>query len=468
MSSSPLGSQCLGTLIDGKFVLLEWLGGTEHSGVFRTQLDEDPLHSATIKLIPAPHDSDSLLSQWAAAQSIAHPHLATLFHYGQCSINGAPFLYCVSEYASETLADILPTRALTSQEARQMLGPVLDALNCLHVRNLVHGALKPSNVLDVDDKIKLTVDAVRHEHETALPASPPSIYLAPELARGEASCASDIWSLGVLLVEALTQRRPAWDSSGEIDPIVPATLSLPLLRTARACLRIDPARRCSLSDIRGFLNASGAHESLASIPTAPALPKIHPPAESIPPLRSRRPLLVGAVVLAALIGSVAALLTLRPHSAPPPSSASALVHQPAAPPPAAPVAAQPVPVHPMPTPSSPPLQKAGLTPPAAALAPAGAVTHQVLPNAPQNALATIRGTIRVSIRVTVDAKGNVAQAAIDTPGPSHYFANLALQAAQDWKFRPAPLNDGVAPVAWLLQFEFSQTGVDVAPAPLAL
>jgi len=79
------------------------------------------------------------------------------------------------------------------------------------------------------------------------------------------------------------------------------------------------------------------------------------------------------------------------------------------------------------------------------------VIHQVLPNVPQSARDTIRGTVRVGIKVSVDPSGSVIDATIDSQGPSSYFANLALQAARQWKFAPARS----APDDWNLRFEFS-------------
>ena len=73
---------------------------------------------------------------------------------------------------------------------------------------------------------------------------------------------------------------------------------------------------------------------------------------------------------------------------------------------------------------------------------------------PQKSLDTIRGTVRVGIKVSIDPSGKVTDATIDSPGPSKYFANLALDAAQKWKF--APSSSGTSD--WTLRFEFSPDG----------
>lgn len=96
-----------------------------------------------------------------------------------------------------------------------------------------------------------------------------------------------------------------------------------------------------------------------------------------------------------------------------------------------------------------------LTVPSAKAAGSG-VIHKVLPDVPPQARDTIQGTVRVGIRVSVDPSGSVTDATIDSPGPSRYFANLALQAARQWKFAPARSAVSVR----TLRFEFSRNGTE--------
>jgi TonB family protein len=86
----------------------------------------------------------------------------------------------------------------------------------------------------------------------------------------------------------------------------------------------------------------------------------------------------------------------------------------------------------------------------------GAAANQVLPDVPQRARNTIRGTVVVKIRVTVTPSGAVSDAAIDSSG-SRYFSNLALQAARQWRFKPSPAGEQASNRALLLRFEFTQT-----------
>jgi len=89
----------------------------------------------------------------------------------------------------------------------------------------------------------------------------------------------------------------------------------------------------------------------------------------------------------------------------------------------------------------------------------GATLDQVMPKASARALATIRGTVKVGVKVHVDAAGAVTQASLENPGPSHYFADLALKAAQQWAFTPPEVDGRSVASDWLIQFQYTQAGV---------
>ena len=458
MSPASLGSEHVGSIVDGKFTLIRLLGRTGHSIVFLTELTGDPPRKATIKLIAADAaNAAAQLAQWAETRTLSHPHLIHLLHAGRCTLNGTPCLYAVTEYADEVLSEILPDRALTPSETREMLRPVLDTLSYLHGKGLVHGALKPSNIFVVNDQLKLSIGAVCRAGQPLLHASSgvdasSSIYDAPELAEGKTSVTQDMWSLGVLLVEAMTQHPPVWNKEDSAEPVVPASLHMPFLPMAQECLRVDLARRCTLSQVYGYLDPSSGSKKVEKPPAAA-------------PSRRRLGIVTGAVLL--VVVGVLVFVGLAVHKM--------KSSQTAAPPPVVPEQTAPASPAPQPKPS-PAVTLAGKVPaaaaapspvvpssPAAAPVEPGAVTHREMPNVPQAALGTIQGHLHVAIRVQVDPDGNVSDATIDSPGPSHYFANLALQAAHKWKFQPAQAQSSAAARAWILQFEFAQTGVDVTP-----
>jgi TonB family protein len=85
----------------------------------------------------------------------------------------------------------------------------------------------------------------------------------------------------------------------------------------------------------------------------------------------------------------------------------------------------------------------------------GSVVQQVVPDVPQTASDTIQGTLKVSVRIKVDAAGEVRVADLVSQGPSKYFARLSLEAAQRWKFAPSSENGGRE---FVVHFEFRNTG----------
>jgi TonB family protein len=90
--------------------------------------------------------------------------------------------------------------------------------------------------------------------------------------------------------------------------------------------------------------------------------------------------------------------------------------------------------------------------------------HEALPDVPAKASSTIEGKVRVSVKVRVDPSGRVASAEIDSPGPSRYFAELALKAARRWEFIPAKVDGQPVPSDWMLRFEFTRTTTRCVPA----
>jgi TonB family protein len=264
MIAEPISKNWVGRVIDGRFTLCQWLGGTTRSEVFLTEPLGPNAQKAVVKLIQADAgEAEARIAAWKAQAKLQHPHLIRLFHAGTCEVDGRELLYAVSEYAEEILSEVLPTRALTPEEARQMLDPVVDTLNWLHGTGFVHGHVKPSNILVVDDQLKLSADSLYLAGEYTKHLAEQGIYGAPEMAKGMITPAADVWSLGVTLVEALTQRPPAWDEYGVGEPVVTESTPEPFAGIARACLRSDPADRCTLNVVTAWLQPPQAPKIVA-------------------------------------------------------------------------------------------------------------------------------------------------------------------------------------------------------------
>jgi TonB family protein len=443
-----------GQVVDGKFPLRQWLGGSDHSVVFLTERGGKDRQKTAIKLTAAELDEGTQLSRWSGPGKLSHPHLIRLFECGRCQIEETRLLYVVMEYADENLLEILPLRPLGPDEAFEMLRPVAEALASLHRGGFAHSRVKPSNIMAVDNHLKMSADAVRRTGERGLERVR-SAYDAPEVATAGPSPAADIWALGATLVAVLTQNEP---KSGTREPVaVSETIPQPFREIARQCLQIDPRERCTASDILSRLQtrpvqpqAVQTHALHAhAVQTEASIGDRAVEARRSPGGSKRW--IVAPVVAVALLLVVWAgnKLLVHPPSVPAPETHSASPQPPAETP-----AAQ------APTPFSekakPAQKEKGVV--------QGSVLRQVQPDVSRNALNTIEGRLKVVVEVSVDASGSVSAAKLVSPGPSKYFANRALAAARGWKFNPAHVNGQAAASEWVLRFEFRKTSAEVLPS----
>jgi len=416
--------------VDGKFPLLHGLGGSEQSAVFLTERSgREPLQAA-IKLIPAAgRDDDAQLASWAAAAKLDHPHLLRLFESGRCELDGARYLYVVMEYAEEDLSQILPQRPLSPAEASVMLQPTVEVLGYLHQAGFVHGRIKPSNILAVDNQLKISADGLFKKGER-VGTRPLTVYDAPEVSTAGLSPEADVWSLGVTLVATLTQYAPDFTNSNPPQAIVPETVPQPFREIARRCLIVDPRQRGTVAELQMRLRT----------PAPPAPGKVEMQAEKE---HSRRRMVLPAVIVIVLLAvlGVRAFLTRRPPV--PPADRTAQ--------PASGVAAKP---------SPPPFletqnQTKGTV--------HGKVSRQVVPNVPQSARNTITGKVKVNVQVSVDPSGKVSEAKLVSHVESKYFARLALESARQWSFTPAQVDGQAVASEWTLRFQFGRVGTQVFP-----
>jgi TonB family protein len=323
------------------------------------------------------------------------------------------------------------------------------------------------------------------------------------------------------LVETLTQHAPVLQPGSQADPVVPDALPQPFLDIARHALRREPRRRWTISEIAARFNPAAAAQSvsplavpLSTVPAVPAAKLPVPKFDAPPPRPQAQPprlqpanlskqtlvlpnYVVPVAVVLLVIFAIIALPKILGHRSDSSSSASAAPAQPAGTPnlieqpvrretssapktsatsatqdslktaaekkPAARPESSPVAAHApadVPTDTFP----SANSPHTTASSPAhGEVLDEVLPEVSDKARATIRGIVRVSVRVHVDPTGDVSEAALDSPGPSKYFADLALKAARRWQFASPEAGGHSVPSEWLIRFHFSPSGSKAFP-----
>ncbi len=511
-----------GQTVDGKFLLRQFLAFTDHSGVFLTQLAAPVSGNAILKFISATGPAaETRLASWKRAALLTHKNLLALYDCGRCTISGQSLLYVVMEYAEENLAEILPQRALSPEEARDVLDPALDVLVYLHAKGLAHCHLKPSNFLATQDCLKLSSDSLAALGSINELSRPRDIYDAPEIPSATLTPKADVWSLGVTLFEALTQQPPETPQDRLADPAIPEGLPVLFHDIVGHSLRRQPGQRWSVAEIAARVNpaplaaAAVASASPSPTPAPPATSPINVPLSpeppvplaklpaspapvrrSSPPAPKRRqsfrfdyliPVLLGAAVFFGLILALPKIINFRGQPASPQASANpepstptkqAAVSKPqedtlpgektAAKNPAsetpAKVVEHPAAISPLP-PAKLPADSTAASPVKSSdrSEPRGEILDQVLPHVSPKALASIQGTIRVVVNVEVDSSGNVSNAELTTPGPSQYFANLAEKAARQWKFAGAEADGHGVPSEWQIRFEFVPSGVHAVP-----
>jgi len=491
---SDVWTRWQGHVVNGIFPLGRHLGCSDHSGVFLTKSGTEHHAEVAVKLVPAnPALAELQLPRWTLAGGLAQPHLLPLLEWGECQLDGLPYLYVVMEYADQTLAQLLLHRALTDDETREMLLPILDALTFLHGQNLAHGQLKPANVLVVGDELKLASDMIRRVGEGTLSGNAPTVYDPPEARDGSSSTAGDIWALGVSLFEALTRRPPANFGEHRNSIVLPADFSPAFRDVVARCLSPRPQDRPSVTELVAWTDGRTAWSMPAATvqpttvqPTTiqpatiqPAIiqsaiiqpatpvrseartPDAAPPrtvpsrvapeeARPMPTMAlSPKPRALVGVILAVVILALgwAGVRVFRTHRTPAAPAVNASGELPSqipgvAPPPAAEVRA-PVPA----LSSTNPGGSNVATPPSA--------LHEVIPDVSRSARRTLRGHVIVSVRVTVDPDGSVFAAVADGTGSSRYLQRLAVAAAKKWKFPPG---DTASRRPMQIQFDFSRDG----------
>jgi Protein kinase domain len=243
-----------GQVFDKKFPLQHLLGSTSYSAVFLTKSAHAQPKNIAIKFIDPGAKADSWTSLLQRASRLSHPNLLSMLPGVRCQLADMDLVFVVLEYAEEDFGRVLRDRPLTAEEVGEMLGPVLDVLNYIHSKGFAHSHIKPSNILAVGNQLKLASDTVLPLGEARPAHRPTDAYDAPEAGTALVASPSDVWSLGVTLVEMFTQHARVSSSEGRADLIVPSTIPQPFRDIAQHCLRRDPLLRWTTAQIADCFN----------------------------------------------------------------------------------------------------------------------------------------------------------------------------------------------------------------------
>jgi len=255
----------------GEFEVLSLLGAGGMGEVYRAQ-DARLQREVALKVLPAETLTDEkararLLREARMAGKLNHPHVCTIHEVGEAE---GQVHIAMELVEGKTLATMLGSGRLPTEQAQRYGIQVADALAHAHGRGVVHRDLKSGNVvitpegrakvLDFGLAKPLVFDELSDAATTVgapltEPGSPAGTlaYMAPEQLRGQpADARSDIWALGVVLHEMVGGRRPFVAETGPalsaailkespepLPEIVPATLRAVIER----CLAKEPGER---------------------------------------------------------------------------------------------------------------------------------------------------------------------------------------------------------------------------------
>lgn len=245
--------------------------GTGGSGSVWLALDEQNGLDVALKIIPREGKAAARAEREAlAARRLRHDRCVRAYDVGHDSGH----VYIAYEYVpGRTMRDAIRNGALTDRDAIEIAAQVLDALAHAHRAGIVHRDVKPANILleDHDEIAVRLLDFGLAQFDgadtlTAVGDVPGTLaYIAPErLAGGDATPESDVWSVGVLLWESLTDRHPFWgvpiqEVARQIQagapPLAYERRGLPrrLVTAVDTALSLDPKTRPSASDLAAEL-----------------------------------------------------------------------------------------------------------------------------------------------------------------------------------------------------------------------
>ncbi len=253
MGTISFGSGWGGRVVEGKFPLLEWLGGSEDCGSFSTVLGG--MQEAVIQVMLASDvQADAQLAQWNFAKTLLHPHLSKILAAGRSVIDNLQLIYVVTEPSDGSLSKIIRNETMQADRIREIFNPVLSALSHLHKNGVVHGHINPTNIQFAGTKPRLSVTDLLIAGSVKRRIGTPGLYDAPEVQHDSVTAAADAWAIGMIMHEAMTHAQPTLGSAEKAKANVMRSLPGPFREIVQDCLQSDPLRRCTIDSILERLN----------------------------------------------------------------------------------------------------------------------------------------------------------------------------------------------------------------------
>ena len=230
----------------GAYQLIERIGAGGMGEVYRAVNVHDGTPAAVKILFPEqtadPTARKRLEGEGEIVAAISHPGIVRLLERGE---HGGRLYLAMELLPGDTLAQRLTRRKLSERRALQMGAQIASALAALHAHGVIHRDVTAGNIMCLPDGrfVLLDFGLARGAARTTLTEAATMVgtlpYMAPEILRSESvDEASDLWSLGVVLFEALIGHLP-W---GEGQPTLQMALAIARLDTSPEVLASAPLR----------------------------------------------------------------------------------------------------------------------------------------------------------------------------------------------------------------------------------
>jgi tRNA A-37 threonylcarbamoyl transferase component Bud32 len=283
-----------GEILGGRYALLETVGSGGMAEVRRAHdlvLDRDVAVKVFRPDVSEANDPRRVEAEMKMLGSVNHPNLVTL-HDAHITADGSTAFLVMELVDGEDLAQLYAERRISTREAILVCSQVASALAHIHRRGIVHRDVKPANILvrrDEDGRVvaKLAdLGIARIADATNFTTAGTVIgtvsYLSPEqVSGGSVDSATDVYALGLVLIEGLTGRKAFAGTTPESaaartvrPPDLPAGLREADWSLLAAMTALNPAARVSASQAEDALMrwATGDASPTQASATAPGVP----------------------------------------------------------------------------------------------------------------------------------------------------------------------------------------------------
>jgi eukaryotic-like serine/threonine-protein kinase len=296
----------------GRYRIDARIGGGGMADVFEAR-DEALDRDVAIKLLRGIDDTAAarrFAEEIRLTARLNHPNVVQLFDAGEH--DGSPYLV-LERVTGGTLSQAMTDEGMAAQQVADIGRQTAAALEHAHAEGIVHRDVKPSNILLTaegtvrlaDFGIALTATATRLTVAGSVAGS--AGYVSPEQVLGTgAGAASDVYALGLVLLECLTGQPPWSGTTVEValaritaDPPIPDTVPEAWRGLLMAMTARNPDDRPPMGVVATALADLAAGRATMVFPT---------PAPTAPPRRTRAPLAATASLVLLLVAGAAVML----------------------------------------------------------------------------------------------------------------------------------------------------------------